>query len=345
MIRPLTNEEELQNLEQMELEELRSEFVEQVMSLRRKVLNQVKAKSINNSNLDALQWFNIVEQYVKAINEGCVPNIHSSWTYICKQNASKELEATKSRFETELAEVIQIPMNHEDLENILKEQRETQVERLKRSLSGDQEIVKEYIDQLVEYIDAKTSQLLSSNQIECRNYATELLTQLFTEFDQQIKQQQKVDMNHIDQTLKEVHGVYEQNAIDFTDKYLLLSEAKAHFLFDILFQVSKKVESESELQRQLDVQTRERLEVQLREAKEESRNERQRLEDRLRQVMLEKSEMDANCSFAKEQYESLKAQKEEEDREYKDLIRQLKDQVSTYGDEQRTQKDEFEERL
>lgn len=105
----------------MELEELRSEFVEQVMSLRRKVLNQVKAKSINNSNLDALQWFNIVEQYVKAINEGCVPNIHSSWTYICKQNANKELEATKSRFETELAEVIQIPMNHEDLENILKE--------------------------------------------------------------------------------------------------------------------------------------------------------------------------------------------------------------------------------
>ena len=39
MIRPLTNEEELQNLELMELDELRSEFVEQVMSLRRKVLN------------------------------------------------------------------------------------------------------------------------------------------------------------------------------------------------------------------------------------------------------------------------------------------------------------------
>lgn len=68
-------------------------------------------------------------------------------------------------------------------------------------------------------------------------------------------------MNHIDQTLKEVHGVYDQNAIDFTDKYLLLADAKAHFLFDLLFQVSKKVESESELQRQLDVQTRERLEV------------------------------------------------------------------------------------
>lgn len=90
----------------MELEELRSEFVEQVMSLRRKVLNQIRAKAINNSNLDATQWFSIVEQYVNAINEGCVPNIHSSWTYICKQSASKELETAKLRFESELGEVI-----------------------------------------------------------------------------------------------------------------------------------------------------------------------------------------------------------------------------------------------
>lgn len=46
MIRPLTNEDELQNLEVMELEELRSEFVEQVMILRRKVLNQIKPKTV-----------------------------------------------------------------------------------------------------------------------------------------------------------------------------------------------------------------------------------------------------------------------------------------------------------
>ena len=38
MIRPLTNEEELQNLEALPLEELRAEFVEQVVHLRRSVL-------------------------------------------------------------------------------------------------------------------------------------------------------------------------------------------------------------------------------------------------------------------------------------------------------------------
>ena len=41
MIRPLTSEDELQNLEKMEISDLRPEFVEQVMGLRRKVINRV----------------------------------------------------------------------------------------------------------------------------------------------------------------------------------------------------------------------------------------------------------------------------------------------------------------
>jgi hypothetical protein len=38
----------LQNLEKMDLDELRAEFVEQVMTLRKKVLNRVKPMSVNN---------------------------------------------------------------------------------------------------------------------------------------------------------------------------------------------------------------------------------------------------------------------------------------------------------
>jgi len=51
MIRPLTNEENLQNLVNMELDELRADFVEQVMTLRRKVINRVKPKMLNGKKL------------------------------------------------------------------------------------------------------------------------------------------------------------------------------------------------------------------------------------------------------------------------------------------------------
>lgn len=51
MIRPLTNEDNLQNLAEMELDELRADFVEQVMQLRRKVINRVKPKMLNGKKL------------------------------------------------------------------------------------------------------------------------------------------------------------------------------------------------------------------------------------------------------------------------------------------------------
>lgn len=44
MIRPLTKEDQLQNLAEMDLEQLRPEFVEQVQTLRRKVINRIKPK-------------------------------------------------------------------------------------------------------------------------------------------------------------------------------------------------------------------------------------------------------------------------------------------------------------
>lgn len=46
MIRPLTKEDELQNLDKMNLDELRGEFVEQIMVLKRKVIHKIKPKVI-----------------------------------------------------------------------------------------------------------------------------------------------------------------------------------------------------------------------------------------------------------------------------------------------------------
>ncbi len=75
MIRPLTNEDELQNLDKLPLEELRAEFVAQVHGLRRAVLSNMKPKSINGHIMNGSEWIQLVEVYVQAINEGAVPSI------------------------------------------------------------------------------------------------------------------------------------------------------------------------------------------------------------------------------------------------------------------------------
>ena len=84
IIRPLTNEDNLQNLAKMNLSQLRPDFVEQVIELRKKVLNRVKPKTLNGKNLSGAMLCTLAESYVHAINNGAVPNIESAWTYICK---------------------------------------------------------------------------------------------------------------------------------------------------------------------------------------------------------------------------------------------------------------------
>ncbi len=51
MVRPVSEESELQNLASKEIKDLRAEFQEQVRILRRKVLGKVKAKTLQGKQL------------------------------------------------------------------------------------------------------------------------------------------------------------------------------------------------------------------------------------------------------------------------------------------------------
>ena len=70
MVRPLLEEDRLQNLEEMEIESLRAEFIEQVMDLRRKLLNRLPVKKIQGHLMDGATWASLIQLYVKSINGG-----------------------------------------------------------------------------------------------------------------------------------------------------------------------------------------------------------------------------------------------------------------------------------
>jgi len=107
MIRPLTNEDKLQNLINIPMEELRGEFVEQVLILRRKVLQRIKPKKINGKTLNGAMFWNLMKSYVDAINKGAIPSIESSWAYICKNECLKAQDDSFDVFQKALAEELQ----------------------------------------------------------------------------------------------------------------------------------------------------------------------------------------------------------------------------------------------
>ena len=110
MIRPVTNEELLQNLEQVEEEKFRPDFVDQVVHLRKKVIHCVKAKTLNGSQLSPEMFLILAQNYVDAINQGAVPNIENAWTYICQNESKKSMEKS--------LEIFDIWMNEDVLHNL-----------------------------------------------------------------------------------------------------------------------------------------------------------------------------------------------------------------------------------
>lgn len=98
MVRPLVNEDRLQSLEELEIESLRPEFIEQVMSLRKKVLHQMPIKRVLGHAMDGKTWAGLIQNYVEQMNTGKVPNIESSWYNICQSRAQQGLTMAIEQF-------------------------------------------------------------------------------------------------------------------------------------------------------------------------------------------------------------------------------------------------------
>lgn len=101
-MRPLTNEENLQNLDKMDFGELRPEFFEQIINFRKKVLNRVRIKTLNNKNMSGEMMGSLIKTYVQSINEGAVPNIENAWSYICKSQCYKAMQESIDAYDRTL---------------------------------------------------------------------------------------------------------------------------------------------------------------------------------------------------------------------------------------------------
>lgn len=61
MVRPMLKEKDLQNLDNSSADKLRPEFLEQVLQLRKKILNRVKVKSFKNRPLTPEMYINFIK--------------------------------------------------------------------------------------------------------------------------------------------------------------------------------------------------------------------------------------------------------------------------------------------
>ena len=151
MVRPLTNEGQLQNLESFEPEKLRPEFLEQILQLRKTVLSRVKVKTLNGKALNSEMFLGLIKNLIGAINSGTVPNIENTWASMCRVESYRAFEEAEQVYEDYLKENLNNP--DQNLEMVHKEAKDKAMELFNKKALGDAAV--EYGKQLKAKIKEK----------------------------------------------------------------------------------------------------------------------------------------------------------------------------------------------
>lgn len=99
LVRPCTNESQLQNLDSLPDRALRPEFVAQAAELNTKIFEEAvrRPMRVNGQNISGAMIAMLCASYVTAVNEGRLPDIKDAWTYVCEaQRAQLEAQAVLS---------------------------------------------------------------------------------------------------------------------------------------------------------------------------------------------------------------------------------------------------------
>ncbi len=165
LVRPVTKETELQNLENMKPDELRPEFVEQVAQLRLRVINRVKPKTMNGKRLTGEMLLGLAQSYVNAINKGVIPTVETAWTYVCKSECTKALHGALDKYDAGMRE-LKTPAEEAELRSCHRFARKAAVDLFGRGSVG--QIAQEYMKELLAKVKQKYEGAKGENERETR---------------------------------------------------------------------------------------------------------------------------------------------------------------------------------
>lgn len=148
----------------MSLEDLRPEFVDQFMQLRRKVLNRIKPKLMHNKKLSGDMLYNLAGSYVDAINRGAVTNIETAWSYICKSQCHRAQQDAYEKFERNLLEGFELraPVFEEELAELYREAKRSSLDDFNRTAVG--EVSKQFLVELKDKMKHKFKLIRTENE-------------------------------------------------------------------------------------------------------------------------------------------------------------------------------------
>ncbi|CAN1807112.1 Guanylate-binding protein 3 [Linum perenne] len=98
LVRPLNNEKDLQQLDQISLERLRPEFRSGLDALTKFVFEKTRPKQVGATVMTGPILVGVTESYLEALNNGAVPTIASSWQSVEEAECRRAYDAATETY-------------------------------------------------------------------------------------------------------------------------------------------------------------------------------------------------------------------------------------------------------
>ena len=321
MVRPLTNENQLQNLEDLPPEKLRPEFLEQIIGLRKKVLGRVKVKTLNGKPLTGEMYLNLVKGLIGALKSGNVPNIENTWLSMCKVESYKAYEEAEQIYENYLKENLE---NTDDpLEDIHKEAKDLALEHFKNKALG--EVAAEYLKQLKSKIKEKYSYYLKVQEEENKGKIIRVLNKWYSILEQRIQNNEFKSIDEITKDFVILEERLNETFSNYQGKTELFNEFKNRVLSFAGNYFSKKAESEKKFLEEQNEQKIKKLKEDLENAQKNYNKENDKNKIILNQNKTQINDLTEELNQLKETLAVTEKEKEIESLNLNNKMQRLKD--------------------
>ena len=322
MVRPLTNENQLQNLEDLPPEKLRHEFLEQIIGLRKKVLGRVKIKTLNGKPLNSDMYLNLIKGLIGALNSGDVPNIENTWLSMCKVESYKAFEEAEQMYENTLKEKLE--NTDYSLEDIHKEAKELAIELFNKKALGD--VAQDYLKQLKNKIKEKYNYYTKLQDEECKGKINRILNKWYSIIEQRI---QNNEFNNLDEINKDFVTLEEKlNNIfpSFAGRTDLFNEFKTKVISFAGNYFTKKAENEKKFLEEQSQQTIKKLKDDLESAKNNLNKENEKKQIIINQNQIKINDLQEELTHMKEELAVTQKEKEQTTNNFNNQITRLKEE-------------------
>ena len=96
LVRPVTDEKKLRDLEQLTEAQLRPAFSSQLKALRAQIFAQAKPKTMQGTLVSGRALVSLLQQYLHAMNTGGIPVILTAWESVLANQAIETVNEASS---------------------------------------------------------------------------------------------------------------------------------------------------------------------------------------------------------------------------------------------------------